>query len=63
MKFDLFGSEKEGKNRFRLGDFIAMLAAQAYLSNVYINEVEVEVKNAKKLLQDNDPLNFFHRFN
>lgn len=54
LKFDLFGSEKEGKNRFiRLGDFIAMLAAQAYLSNVYINEVEVEVKNAKKLLQDN----------
>lgn len=55
LKFDIFGSEREGRKRFiRLGDFVAMLAAQAYLSEVYTSDVEVEIKNVKNILQDNN---------
>lgn len=55
LKFDIFGSEREGRKRFiKLGDFVAMLAAQAYLSNVYTSEVVVEVQNLKALLHDHD---------
>ncbi|KGA98664.1 hypothetical protein AJ85_06525 [Alkalihalobacillus alcalophilus ATCC 27647 = CGMCC 1.3604] len=55
LKYDIFGTEKEGRVRFiRLGDFVAMLAAQAYLSEVYTQGVVVEVKNVKNLLLDNN---------
>ena len=55
LDFDIFGSVREGRNRFiRLGDFVATAAAQAYLSDVYTNDVDVEVKNVKNLLQDNN---------
>lgn len=55
FKYDFFGTEIEGRKRFvRLGDFVAMLAAQAYLSEVYTEDVVVEVKNVKNLLQDNN---------
>ncbi|WP_257823230.1 SIR2 family NAD-dependent protein deacylase [Salipaludibacillus agaradhaerens] len=54
LDFNIFGSEREGRKRFnKLADFIAMLASQAYLSDVYTEEVVLEVKNVKKLLQDN----------
>ncbi|WP_163581327.1 SIR2 family NAD-dependent protein deacylase [Gracilibacillus saliphilus] len=55
LKLDIFGTEKEGRKRFiKLGDFVAMLVAQAYLSEVYTNDVVVEVKNVRNLLQDNN---------
>lgn len=55
LKFVIFGSEREGRKRFiKLGDFVAMLATQAYLSDVYTSEVVVEVQNVKELLQAHD---------
>ena len=55
LKFDMFGSETEGRKRFiRLGDFVAMLTVQAYLSEVYTKDVVDEVENIKNLLQEND---------
>lgn len=55
LKFDIFGSQKEGRRRFtKLGDFVAMLAAQAYLADVYTDGVEKEVQNLKRLLETLD---------
>jgi hypothetical protein len=55
LKFDIFGSKKEGRSRFNtLGDFVAMLAAQAYLSDLHSGEVDKEVQNIRKLLDDLD---------
>lgn len=54
LKFDIFGSEREAKKRFiKLADFVAMLVAQAYLSDVYTSEIAIEVQRFKELLQDN----------
>ncbi|MFO7525650.1 MAG: hypothetical protein R6W68_09365 [Ignavibacteriaceae bacterium] len=55
LKFDIFGSEREARRRFiKLCDFVAMLAAQAYLSNVYTSKVVVEIQNVKSVLQDHN---------
>lgn len=46
---------EEGEKRFvMLGDFIAMLSAQAHFSNVYTDDVKAAVKNVKKLLNEID---------
>lgn len=55
LKFDIFGSEREAKKRFiKLGDFVAMFVAQAYLSDVYTSEITIEVQKIKELLQAHD---------
>lgn len=54
-KMDIFGMGKEGEKRFvKLGDFIAMLSAQAYYSDVYKDDVQVAVNEVKELLNKND---------
>ena len=54
-KMDIFGMGEEGEKRFiKLGDFVAMLSAQAYYSNVYTDDVNVEVNEVKELLHEND---------
>jgi hypothetical protein len=54
-KMSLFGMGEEGEKRFvMLGDFVAMLTAQARYSNVYTNDVEMAVNNVKKVLTEND---------
>lgn len=55
FKMDFFGSGNEGEKRFvKLGNFVAMLTAQAYLSNVFTDEVEAAVKDVETLLREND---------
>lgn len=55
FKMDLLGSGKEGEKRFvKLGDFVAMLTAQAYFSNVFTDEVKAAVKDVKALLREYD---------
>lgn len=54
-KMDIFGMGEEGEKRFcMLGDFIAMLSAQALFSNVYTDDVKVAVNNVKNLLNEID---------
>ncbi|MER2175829.1 MAG: hypothetical protein ABS911_14235 [Carnobacterium sp.] len=52
---DIFGNAKEGKRRFlKLGDFVAMLIAQAYFSNVYTEDIRITMSKIKVLLKEND---------
>ena len=52
-KRDFFGSGKDGEMRFvKLGNFVAMLTAQAYCSNVFTEEVKAAVKDVKALLRE-----------
>ena len=52
-KMSLFGMGEEGEKRFvMLGDFIAMLSAQAHFSNVYTDDVKAAVNNVIKLLNE-----------
>ncbi len=54
-KMDIFGMGEEGEKRFAmLGDFVAMLSAQAHYSNVYTDDVKATVNNVKRLLNDID---------
>lgn len=54
-KMDIFGMGEEGEKRFvKLGDFVAMLSAQAYYSNMYLDDVQVAVNEVKGLLNEND---------
>ena len=55
VKRDFFGSGKEAGKRFvKLGDFVAMLTAQAYFSNVFTDEVKAVVEDIEALLRDYD---------
>ena len=55
LKFDIFGSEREARKRFiKLGDFTAMLVAQAYLSDACTSEITIEVQKIKELLKEHD---------
>ena len=55
FKMDIFGNGDKGKKRFlKLGDFLAMLTAQAYFSNVYTKDVDEEVSKVKALLKENN---------
>lgn len=54
-KIDIFGMGKEGEKRFvKLGDFVAMLSAQAYYSDVYKDDVQAAANEVKGLLNKND---------
>jgi hypothetical protein len=54
-KMDIFGMGEEGEKRFvKLGDFVAMLSAQAYYSDVYKDDVQAAVNEVKGLLNKND---------
>lgn len=53
LKMDIFGMDKEGEKRFiKLGDFVALLTAQAYLSNLITDEVKSAFSKVKLLLEE-----------
>ena len=53
-KMDIFGMGEEGEKRFvKLGDFVAMLLAQTYYSNMYTDDVQEAVNEVKGLLNEN----------
>lgn len=53
FKMDIFGMDKEGEKRFvKLGDFVALLIAQAYLSELITDEVKTAFNKVKKLLEE-----------
>ncbi|WP_188204678.1 hypothetical protein [Desemzia incerta] len=52
---DIFVNVKEGRRRFlKLGNFVVMLIAQAYFSNVYTKDIRIAMSKIKVLLKESD---------
>lgn len=54
FKMDIFVNVKEGRRRFlKLVNFVVMLIAQAYFSNVYTKDIRIAMSKIKVLLKEN----------
>lgn len=54
-KLDIFGNKEEGEQRFtKLGNFLAVLSAQAYYSNQYTDELKVTIDECINLLKEHN---------